>query len=140
SVKRVERTATARRLGAAARVRRAQEAIWAARPYAKGLADVIAEIAARAGADAHPLLEVRPLVRVEVIVVTSDRGQAGAFNSNIARAVEKYLVERTDDTLLSVVGRKGRDYLRRRKLGVQKEWIGVVAANALDVADEIANH
>src|SRR5262249_42809794 len=109
SVKNTQKITKALKLVAAAGLRRAQEAIWAARPYARSLEDVIAEVAARAGADAHPLLETRAMRRIEVIALTSDRGQAGAFNSNINRALEKFLVERQpqhEQILVSVLGRK----------------------------------
>jgi F-type H+-transporting ATPase subunit gamma len=143
SVKNTQKITRALKLVAAAGLRRAQEAIWAARPYARSLEDVIADVAARAGGDAHPLLEVRPLKRVEVIALTSDRGQAGAFNSNINRAVERFLVERKpqhDEILVSVLGRKGRDYLRRRKLPLAKEWTGVGSPRALELARDITAH
>src|SRR5262249_34679358 len=97
SVKNTQKITRALKLVAAARLRRSQEAIIAARPYAQSLADVIAEIAARAGADAHPLLEVRPQKRVEVIVIAGDRGLAGSFNSSINRAAERFVAERKAD-------------------------------------------
>ncbi len=143
SVKNTQKITRALKLVAAAGLRRAQEAIWAARPYARSLEDVIAEVAARAGADAHPLLETRPMKRIEVIALTSDRGQAGAFNSNINRALEKFLVERRpehDQIVVSALGRKGRDYVRRRKLPLSGEWIGVGSARALELARELTEH
>jgi len=143
SVKSTQKITRAMKLVAAARLRRAQEAIVAARPYARTLEDVIAEVAARSGPDAHPLLEVRPMKRIELLVLTSDRGFAGAYNSSINRAVEQFLVERRpqhDEIALSVVGRKGRDYLRRRKLKLLKEWIGVASPNALETAREATEH
>src|SRR5262249_36762984 len=76
-------------------------------------------------------------------VLTSDRGQAGAFNSNVNRALEKFLVERKphhEQIIVSVLGRKGRDYLRRRKVGMQQEWIGVTSARALELARDMTAH
>jgi F-type H+-transporting ATPase subunit gamma len=104
---------------------------------------VIAEVAARSGPDAHPLLEVRPMRRIELLVLTSDRGFAGAYNSSINRAVEGFLVERRtqhEEIALSVVGRKGRDYLRRRKLKLLKEWLAVASPNALETARAATEH
>ncbi|HKA89644.1 MAG TPA: ATP synthase F1 subunit gamma [Haliangiales bacterium] len=143
SVKNTQKITKALKLVAAAGLRRAQEAIWAARPYARSLEDVIAEVAARAGADAHPLLETRAMRRIEVIALTSDRGQAGAFNSNINRALEKFLVERQpqhEQILVSVLGRKGRDYARRRKIALNGEWLGVSSARALELARALTEH
>src|SRR5262245_12846017 len=87
SAKNTQKVTRAMKLMAAARLRRAQENLTAARPYALALEDVLGEIALRAGKDeeTHPLLEVRPERKVELIPITSDRGQAGAFNTNINR-------------------------------------------------------
>jgi F-type H+-transporting ATPase subunit gamma len=142
SVKNTQKITRAMKLVAAARLRRAQDTIIAARPYARSLEDVIAEVAARAGTDSHPLLEVRPLDRVELVVMTSDRGLSGAFNTNVSRATERYVVEhRVDHRILdlAVIGRKGRDYLKRRKHNVVKEYPAPTSATALDRAREISH-
>ena len=140
SVKNTQKITRAMKLVAAARLRRAQEAIIAARPYANTLREVIAEIAARAGADAHPLLVPRPEKRVQLVVLTSDRGLAGAFNSQLTRATERYVYENTaahDDIALAVVGRKGKDHFKRRKVKVIAEHAGVTSALAKERAGEL---
>src|SRR5262249_62234478 len=91
SIKNTQKITRALKLVAAARLRRAQENVTAARPYAVALEDVIAEVAARAGNDAHPLLATRTVKKVELVVLTSDRGLAGAFNSNVNPATERVL-------------------------------------------------
>ncbi|MBI4508828.1 MAG: ATP synthase F1 subunit gamma [Deltaproteobacteria bacterium] len=142
SVKNTQKITRAMKLVAAARLRRAQEAILAARPYAQALEDVIAEIGARAGRSAHPLLSERPARRVELVVVTSDRGLAGAFNSNALRQAERYVYEHAGDheaIQIAVLGRKGREYLRRRRVNVISERPGVTSQVAKERADEIAN-
>jgi F-type H+-transporting ATPase subunit gamma len=142
TVKNTQKITKAMKLVAAARLRRAQESIVAARPYARGLEQVIGEIAARAGGAAHPLLEARPIKRAEVIVVTSDRGLAGAFNSNINRNTERFVVEKKGDIEelgLAVVGRKGRDYLKRRKYNVVKDYPAPTSPTALERAREISH-
>jgi len=143
SVKNTQKITRALKLVAAARLRRSQDAIIAARPYAQALQDVIAEIAARAGADAHPLLEVRPQKRVEAVVITSDRGLAGSFNSSVNRATERFVAdhkEEFDELGLLVVGRKGREYLRRRRHNlVPKTVAAPVSATALDIARELTH-
>jgi len=143
SVKNTQKITRALKLVAAARLRRAQENVSAARPYAVALEDVIAEVAARAGNDAHPLLATRPMKRVEIVVLTADRGLAGAFNSNINRATERYLAEHSQDFAevgLAVVGRKGRDYLRRRRHNVTSELGFPTSATALAEAREITHN
>jgi F-type H+-transporting ATPase subunit gamma len=142
SVKNTQKITRAMKLVAAARLRRAQETILAARPYARGLEEVIAEVAARAGADAHPLLEQRPLDRVELIVLTGDRGLSGAFNTNVSRATERYVVEHREEHAqlgLAVIGRKGRDYLRRRKYNVVRDYPSPTSATALERARDLTH-
>jgi len=140
SVKNTQKITRAMKLMSAVRLRRAADAIVAARPYARGLKELIAELERRAGAEAHPLLQHRPLRRVQLVILTSDRGLAGGFNTNIARATERYLYEHKpdhEDMAISVVGRKGRDYFRRRKVKILREYPGVTAQVAQERAEEI---
>ena len=142
SVKNTQKITRALKLVAAARLRRAQDNVTAARPYAVALEDVIAEVAARAGDDAHPLLATRTMKKVELVVLTSDRGLAGAFNSNINRATERYVAEHREDFAevgLAVIGKKGRDYLRRRRHNVTSELGFPTSATALAEAREITH-
>jgi F-type H+-transporting ATPase subunit gamma len=142
SVKNTQKITRAMKMIAAARLRRAQEAIQSARPYARALEDVIAEVAARAGTDAHPLLTQRPQRRVLLIAMTADRGLAGGFNSSINRAAERYIYEHKPDhelIQLAVVGRKGRDYLRRRKYDIVREFTSAANREQADArAEEIS--
>jgi len=144
SVKNTRKITAAMKLVAGARLRRAQEAIWAARPYAQRMQEVIAELAARAGEEAHPLLALRDEKRIGLVVLTSDRGLCGGFNSNIARRTERFLVDNRDkfsDVTLHVVGRKGRDYFRRRYAArIKHEWSAAAASEpALALAREVAH-
>ena len=110
----------------AAKLRRAQERVFAARPYADELKAILGELAARVEDLDHPLLEVRPEDRILLVVVTADRGLCGAFNTNIAREVQKFVRERPGpDIRLMAVGRKGRDYFRRREATIIEEHIGI---------------
>ena len=140
SVKSTQKITRAMKLVSAARLRRAQDAIVAARPYATSLAEAIAEIAARAGSEAHPLLQARHPGRVALIAVTSDRGLAGGFNATIFRAVGRFAAEVPAGTELSlyVVGKKGRDFFRRRKIAVRHELPGASGDTAADRAKELA--
>jgi F-type H+-transporting ATPase subunit gamma len=107
-------------LVAASRMKRAQEAILAGRPYSDELRDALGRVAAAVTEEVHPLLARRPVRRIGLIVVTTDRGLAGSINSNAIRATLRYLSQRSrSDDAASVeieaitVGRKGRDALRR---------------------------
>src|SRR5439155_4578966 len=90
SVKNTRKITRAMKLVSTAKLRRAQDALIAARPYTAAITKVVGELSAAAGADSHPLFEERPLDKAAIIVVTSDRGQAGAFNANVVKAVERY--------------------------------------------------
>ena len=142
SVKSTQKITRAMKLVSAARLRRAQDAIVAARPYANALATAVAELVARAGADAHPLMYVRPAERVAVIMLTSDRGLAGGFNANVFRSLTRFQGEGQPgagkETSLFVVGRKGRDYYRRRKATIRQDWPSPTGDTAANLAKELA--
>jgi F-type H+-transporting ATPase subunit gamma len=146
SVKNTQKITRAMKLVAAARLRRSQDAMQSARPYARRLSDVISDLTARGGTTlhgepVHPLLARRPIRRLRLIVVTSDRGLAGGYNSNVNRRVERFLVDEQpnyDSIELVIVGRKGREHFRRRKAAIAKEYGGVTAALALERARELA--
>lgn len=118
SVKNTQKITRAMKLVAAAKLRRAQDAIIAARPYARSLENVVAELADKAGRDAHPLLAERDGKRASIVMLTSDRGLAGAFNASIIRRIERFIGEDLSDhteVTLRAVGRKGGDYFKRRR-------------------------
>ncbi len=120
SVKNTRQITKAMKMVSAAKLRRAQERAFAARPYARMLASVLESLVRRAdaydpetGEARHPLLVARPEKRITVIVVTGDKGFAGAFNANIVKATHQFLEEKDEaDIDLEIVGRKGRDILR----------------------------
>jgi F-type H+-transporting ATPase subunit gamma len=148
SVRSTQQITKAMKMVAAAKLRRAQEAITRARPYAVLLEQALARIAQRAAAEetpAHPLLVSRPPRVAEVVAITSDRGLAGAFNANIIRRGQRFLVETADrheQVLFSTMGRKGRDFLKARKLSLRKDYPGIHGhlsfERAAQVADEFA--
>lgn len=145
SVKSTQKITRAMKLVSAARLRRAQDAIIAARPYANALSEAMGEIAARAGMESHPLLDRRNPERITIVALTSDRGLAGGFNANIFRAVQRFIAERRQasppakEIVLEVVGKKGRDYFRRRKLKVAHELPGPTGETAGKIADELGH-
>jgi len=126
SVRSTQQITKAMKMVAAARLRRAQESILATRPYATKMFEVLSRLAARTSAEVHPLLARREAKRVEVVVFTSDRGLCGAFNMNLIQKAEKFLEEekaRTEEVALSFIGRKGRDYFRKRNVIMRREYV-----------------
>jgi len=140
SVKNTQKITKAMKQVAAAKLRRAQESIIAARPYAQSMGKVVGELAARAGDEAHPLLDARPASRAEIVLLTSDRGLAGSFNAQVVRRVESF----TGDTLadyaevsLRTVGRKGNEYFKRRGATIRSYVPAPTSADALAKASEL---
>jgi F-type H+-transporting ATPase subunit gamma len=119
SVKKTQQITRAMRMVAAAKLRRAQGRIVGARPYAARMRATLAQVSLRQRGTEHPLLMPRRQVRrVELVVITSDRGLCGAFNSSVIKTAERVLLEREprlEAISLTLVGRKGRDYFRRRR-------------------------
>ena len=139
SIGNIQKVTNAMQLVAAARVRRAQDAILAARPYAQKLDQVLQQLSASIDADQHPLMAERPVERVAVAVVTADRGLCGGFNSSISRhALAEIQANEEVQTNLVTVGRKGRDFLRSRGFEVGREFADVFKALAFSRAVEIA--
>jgi F-type H+-transporting ATPase subunit gamma len=123
----------------AAKLRRSQEAMFAARPFARRMLDVLASMAARANPEAHPLLAERKGNRILVVIVTADKGLAGGFNANIIRAAMQFLEQRAgSDLTVDVVGRRARDFFRRREYRIRTEHVGLFQALRYPVAQEIA--
>ncbi len=117
SVRNTEQITRAMKMVATARLRRAQEAIVSARPFASGMLRVLNRVSSAANPGSHPLLQVREADRVAVIVITSDRGLCGSFNTNLLKRTEILLDSLQDrDLLLQTVGRKGREGLKRREI------------------------
>ena len=128
SIKNTQKITKAMKMVAAAKLKRAQDRILAARPYAKKMAVVLGSLAGRANRAAHPLLRKPSGNRIELLVVTSDRGLCGAFNTNILRKAVEFLREKQEagsTVTVSVIGRKGRDFFRRRQWTRRQEWTGV---------------
>ncbi|HVZ79519.1 MAG TPA: ATP synthase F1 subunit gamma [bacterium] len=140
SVKNIGQITKAMKMVAAARLKRAQERILGARPYAQRMADVMRNLASKAGAETHPLLAVRKEGKTALMIITADRGLCGSFNSNVLRQASAYLKE-NPDTVLLTVGKKGRDFFKRRKFNIRREWLGVFPQvsmeSVLEMRDEI---
>ncbi|MFL6451813.1 MAG: ATP synthase F1 subunit gamma [Bryobacteraceae bacterium] len=144
SVKNTQQITKAMKMVSAAKLRRAQDRAVASRPYADMMRRVLSNVAAAAAGNEEasrlPLLQVRDEKRIQVIVVSSDRGLAGAFNANLFRRTQRFIDERGAGSMqFEVVGRKGRDYFRRRGYTVSGEHIGIIDRPSIEHAREIAN-
>jgi F-type H+-transporting ATPase subunit gamma len=147
SVKNTQQITRAMKMVSAAKLRRAQERVFNARPYSELIRQLLASVMARAeagrapGDDAplHPLLAQRPEQRVLLLVLSGDKGLAGAFNSNIIKAAQRFADEhegRGQRVDVIPIGRKGRDYFRRRR-PLEIEWVNIFARLTLGHAREI---
>lgn len=139
SVKNTQQITRAMKFVAAARLRRAQEAALAARPYAKELARVLRSIMSRIDQPEHPLLAHRPEEKILVIVLTGERGLAGAFNSNILRKANEFFRPNKGKKISIIpVGKKGRDSLKKAGFHFPAEYVNVLARVNFGTARDIA--
>jgi F-type H+-transporting ATPase subunit gamma len=130
SVKNTRQITKAMKMVSAAKLRRAQENVVAARPYAKKLGEVLQRLARSWEEDSHPLLEKRVPEKALIILITSDRGLCGGFNANISKAAERYIKERKADfseISLLTIGRKGYEFLKNRQT-IRKNYTGVLSS------------
>src|SRR5688572_2176325 len=142
AVKSTQQITKAMKMIAASRLKRAQDRIIGARPFAQRMLRVLNSLVARVEDSAHPLLKIpeegqgRPLL----IVITADRGLCGSFNSNVIKAAGRFIA--TDagrDIALGLIGRKGRDFFRRRGFDVRYEQVGIYQKLTFGDAVSIAN-
>ena len=144
SVKNTQKITRAMKMVAAARLAKAQIAITELRPYALKTLDVLSSVAGRAGDGAvHPLLARREPKKVMLVVLTSDRGLAGAFNASVCKiafARWKELEADGAEVSFSVIGRKGRDFFRRRGANIRRDFTGVFEDLTVDRAGEIGRY
>src|SRR4051812_18896416 len=144
AVKSTQQITKAMKMVAASRLRRAQERIQAARPFASEMHRVLQSLAARVDSSAHPLLEERKTPRAGgkalLIVISADRGLAGSFNANVIKAASTFIVEgKSREVSLGLIGRRGRDYFGRRGFEVRYEAVNIFAALKYDNAKAIAD-
>ncbi len=142
SVKSTQQITKAMKMVSAAKLRRSQEAINAARPYARKLRELVEALAAKAGPEAHMLLAGREVKKLALLVVTSDRGLCGGFNSALLRTVQRFLRENGgnyEQISVFAVGRKGRDFFRRRAIAITKEYVNVLGTLSYFNAETMAH-
>jgi F-type H+-transporting ATPase subunit gamma len=144
SVKNTQQITKAMKMVAAAKLKRAQDRVTAARPYAVKMSSVLSGLSAKVAEEfSHPLLTPRGDEKYLVVLVTADKGLAGAFNANVIKATQAFLnTNDTKSTELMAVGRKGRDFFKRREVVIAAEYIGLTGAGQVRYSDaaEIAEN
>lgn len=140
SVKNTQQITSAMKMVAAAKLRKAQERTEKARPYADKMMEVLESLALRTDPSSHPLLARRTVGKVMLIIVTSDRGLCGAFNQNIIRTTERFVLEnrkKYSDIMFTIIGKKGYDYFRKRDVNRYKNYTGISGKIDYELAGRI---
>jgi F-type H+-transporting ATPase subunit gamma len=138
SVRNIQQITKAMKMVSAARLRRAQEAALAARPYAEKLEEVLQNLAAQSQTLAHPLLTAREEHNIDLLLVTSDRGLCGGFNANLIRAAEAFIrAHPAQRVTISLVGRRGFDHFKRRSVTIVEQHINLFGRLTPTLAHEI---
>ncbi len=139
SAKNIQQITRAMKFVSAARLRKAQEKIIAARPYARQMIAVINSLATRVPEQCHPLLARRGEDNIELLVVTADRGLCGAYNTNIIRHALEFLARRSGSRVeLNILGKRGRDFFRRRSFAIRHEAVNILQKPSFADAAAIA--
>ena len=143
AVKSTQQITKAMKMIAASRLRRAQDRVVAARPFAQRMLKVLNGLVSRVDQDAHPLLRIPPQGsgRPLLIVITADRGLCGSFNSNVIKAAGQFILHEAPgrDIALGLIGRKGRDFFRRRGFDIRYEAVGLFQKMTFGDASDIAD-
>jgi len=141
SVKNIQQITRAMKFVSASRLRRAQDRILAARPYANRMLAVLNSLAARVEPESHPLLEEREANKVMLIVITSDKGLCGAFNANVIKSAVRFIEKESVNASLSLalVGKKGSDWFRSRPWAVKHEYLNIMSQVSYEYAAELAD-
>jgi len=141
AIQSTKKITAAMKMVAAAKMRKVQDRMLNFRPYASRMGTVLTDLAKVAEREIHPLLALRLKKKVEVVVITSDKGLCGAFNTNILKAANNYingLKKEGIELTLSVVGRKSRDFFKRRNVPMRNAWVGLSGRISYANAQEIA--
>ena len=143
AIESTKKITSAMKMVAAAKMRKVQDRMLNFRPYASRMGTVLTDLAKVAEREIHPLLALRMRKNVEVIVITSDKGLCGAFNTNILKAGNNYIKNLQKENVgfsLSIVGRKARDFFKRRNIPMRNAWIGLSGRISYENAQEIAGN
>ena len=143
SVKNTQQITKAMKMVSTARLRRAKERAIAAGPYARAMTEVLRDVAGQAGEVSHPLLDARDRETTLLVLITSDRGLCGAFNTNLIKAAQQFVADADNGPVRMVaIGRRGRDFFRRRPVEIVGDYINVVGGvvkydDAADIARDV---
>ncbi len=142
SAKNIQQITRAMKFVSAARLRKAQDRVVSARPYARQMLAVLNSLATRVPEQSHPLLAKREVKNIELVVITADKGLCGAYNTNILRRAIEFLTEHTEEPVtMSILGKRARDFFRRRPYSVRNEVVGVLQkvayADAVAIAKDL---
>ena len=139
SVKNTQQITRAMKMMSAARLKRAQDRVVTARPFANKMLEVLGELAARTDENFHhPLLDARGDERYLIVLITADRGLCGAFNTNLIKAAQAFIKENEGKTIeMLPIGRKGRDFFRRRSMTFVKEYVGLTGKGSVQYAEAV---
>jgi F-type H+-transporting ATPase subunit gamma len=139
SVKNTQQITKAMKMVAAAKLKRAQDRVTAARPFAQKMSEVLTGLSAKVADElSHPLLDPRGDEKYLVVLVSADKGLAGAFNANIIKATQAFLNENAaKSSEMIAVGRKGRDFFKRRTVEITDEYIGLTGSGQVNLQDAL---
>ena len=139
SVKNTQQITKAMKMVSAAKLKRAQDRVVTARPFANKMTEVLAGLADRTEEDfRHPLLDARGDQRYLLILITADKGLCGAFNTNLIKAAQSFVRDNSGKQIeILAVGRKGRDFFRRRGADLASEYIGITGKGRVDFSEAL---
>ena len=139
SVKNTQQITKAMKMVAAAKLKRAEDRVKSARPFAQKMSEVLTGLSAKVADElSHPLLDPRGDENYLVVLVSADKGLAGAFNANIIKATQAFLSENSaKSSELVAVGRKGRDFFKRRSVEIRDEYIGLTGSGRVNLQDAL---
>jgi F-type H+-transporting ATPase subunit gamma len=139
SVKNTQQITKAMKMVSAAKLRRAQDRVVTARPFANKMAEVLGELAKRTDEDFHhPLLDYRGDQRYLLVLITADKGLCGGFNTNLTKAAQAFMRENADKQIeIMAIGRKGRDFFRNRHATISSEYIGVTGKGRVELSEAL---
>ena len=139
SVKNTQQITKAMKMVSAAKLKRAQDRVVTARPYANKMMEVLGELAGRTDESfRHPLLDARGDERYLLVLITADKGLCGAFNTNLIKAAQTFIRDHSDKHVeILAVGRKGRDFFRRRGASLAGEYVGLTGKGRVDLSEAL---
>jgi F-type H+-transporting ATPase subunit gamma len=139
SVKNTQQITKAMKMVSAAKLKRAQDRVVTARPFANKMTEVLGQLANRTDEDFHhPLLDLRGDQRYLLVLITADKGLCGAFNTNLTKAGQSFLRDNSDKTVeLMAIGRKGRDFFRNRRAVIAGEYLGLTGKGRVDFSEAL---